>query len=86
VLEPFAHPLAQVMWLIGATGMAFFAWLMINRWMTSRQYIPDDKLRSSWPNASQDANVSFSQKSWIVVGDVRAILSSSTGTPKATFF
>jgi len=37
VVEPFAHRLAQIMWMAGAAGMAFFAWHIVSRWMTNRQ-------------------------------------------------
>ena len=36
VVEPFAHRLAQVIWMAGAAGMGFFAWLIASRWMTDR--------------------------------------------------
>ncbi len=39
VVEPFAHRLAQIMWIAGAAGMAFFAWLIVSRWMTDRQQV-----------------------------------------------
>ena len=39
VLEPFAHRLAQVLWVIGAVGMILFAWLIVSRWMRDRQQI-----------------------------------------------
>jgi len=39
VVEPFAHRLAQIMWIAGAAGMAFFAWLIVSRWMTNRQQV-----------------------------------------------
>jgi tellurite resistance protein len=39
VLEPFAHRLAQILWGIGATGMFFFAWFVVNRWMSDRQQV-----------------------------------------------
>ena len=39
VVEPFAHRLAQVVWIAGAAGMAFFAWLIVSRWMTDRQQV-----------------------------------------------
>lgn len=39
VLEPYAHLLAQIMWMAGAVGMAFFAWLVVSRWMTGRQHV-----------------------------------------------
>jgi tellurite resistance protein len=37
VLAPFARPLAQIMWVVGAAGMVFFAWLVVSRWTTDRQ-------------------------------------------------
>jgi tellurite resistance protein len=39
VLEPFAHRLAQVLWVLGAVGMVLFAWLIVSRWMSDRQQI-----------------------------------------------
>jgi tellurite resistance protein len=39
VLAPFALHLAQGMWMLGAAGMAFFAWLIVTRWMTDRQQV-----------------------------------------------
>jgi tellurite resistance protein len=37
VVEPFAHRVAQIMWIAGAAGMVSFAWLIVTRWMTDRQ-------------------------------------------------
>jgi tellurite resistance protein len=39
VLEPFAHRLAQVLWVLGAVGMVFFGWLIVSRWMSDRQQV-----------------------------------------------
>jgi tellurite resistance protein len=39
VLEPFAHRLAQILWVIGAAGMVFFAYLIVSRWMSDRQQV-----------------------------------------------
>ncbi len=39
VLAPFSLLLAQVMWGVGALGMATFAWIMVSRWMSDRQQI-----------------------------------------------
>ena len=39
VLEPFGHRLAQVLWVLGAVGMVFFAWLIVSRWMSDRQQV-----------------------------------------------
>ena len=39
VLEPFAHRLAQALWIIGALGMIVFAWLIVSRWMSDRQQV-----------------------------------------------
>jgi len=39
VLAPFALPLARLMWMLGAGGMIFFAWLIVTRWMSDRQQI-----------------------------------------------
>ena len=38
-MEPFAHRFAQIMWMTGAAGMAFFAWFIVSRWMTDRQQV-----------------------------------------------
>ncbi|HVI04641.1 MAG TPA: hypothetical protein VM711_00925, partial [Sphingomicrobium sp.] len=39
VLAPYALHLAQIMWAAGATGMVFFAWLIVSRWMSHRQQV-----------------------------------------------
>jgi tellurite resistance protein len=39
VLEPFAHRLAQILWVVGAAGMFAFAWLIVSRWMSDRQQV-----------------------------------------------
>ena len=39
VVEPFAHRLAQITWIVGAAGMGIFAWHVVSRWMTDRQQI-----------------------------------------------
>jgi len=39
VVAPFALPVAQIMWIVGAAGMVFFAWLIVSRWMTDRQQV-----------------------------------------------
>jgi len=39
VIEPFAHRLAQFVWLAGAASMSFFAWFAIGRWMTNRKQV-----------------------------------------------
>jgi tellurite resistance protein len=39
VLAPFALRLAQGLWIIGAAGMVFFAWLIVSRWMSDRQQV-----------------------------------------------
>jgi tellurite resistance protein len=39
VLAPFALHLAQGLWMIGAAGMAGFAWLIVSRWMSDRQQV-----------------------------------------------
>lgn len=39
VVEPFAHRLAQIIWMAGAAGMVFFAWLVVSRWVTDRQEV-----------------------------------------------
>ena len=39
VLAPFALHVAQIMWVVGAAGMVFFAWLIVSRWMADRQQV-----------------------------------------------
>ena len=39
VLVPYSRPLALGLWLLGAAGMVGFAWLMVDRWMQSRQQL-----------------------------------------------
>jgi tellurite resistance protein len=39
IIAPFDLLAAQIMWLIGAAGMAAFAWLVVNRWMSDRQQV-----------------------------------------------
>jgi tellurite resistance protein len=39
VIEPFAHRLAQCVWILGATGMVLFAWRIVSRWMSDRQQV-----------------------------------------------
>jgi tellurite resistance protein len=39
VLAPFAHRLAQILWVIAAAGMLAFAWLIVSRWMSDRQQV-----------------------------------------------
>ena len=39
VLEPYAHRLAQVLWVAGAVGMIGFAWLIVSRWMSDQQQV-----------------------------------------------
>ncbi|QXQ08450.1 alpha/beta fold hydrolase [Sphingosinicellaceae bacterium] len=39
VIAPVALRLAQVMWIVGAALMLGFAWLVIDRWMGSRQQV-----------------------------------------------
>ena len=39
VLAPISLPLARVLWIIGASGMVLFAWLMVSRWMSERQQV-----------------------------------------------
>jgi tellurite resistance protein len=39
VIEPFAHRLAQGIWIVGAVGMVLFAWLIVSRWMSDRQQV-----------------------------------------------
>jgi tellurite resistance protein len=39
VLEPYVHRLAQWVWIVGATGMVLFAWLIVSRWMSDRQQV-----------------------------------------------
>jgi tellurite resistance protein len=37
VLLPYARPLAEVLWALGALLMVLFAWWMVTRWMSVRQ-------------------------------------------------
>lgn len=39
LLQPFAHRLAQILWVLGAAGMLLFAWLIVSRWMSDRQQV-----------------------------------------------
>lgn len=39
VLAPFAMPFARAMWILGAAGMIFFAWLIVRRWLSDRQQV-----------------------------------------------
>jgi tellurite resistance protein len=39
VLVPYAHRLAQGLWIAGAAGMVVFAWLIVTRWMSDRQQV-----------------------------------------------
>lgn len=39
VVEPYARPLAQALWIIGAAGMVLFAWFVVSRWMSDRQQV-----------------------------------------------
>ena len=39
VIVPVALQLAQAMWIVGALGMALFAWMMMKRWMNDRQQL-----------------------------------------------
>ncbi|UDL94312.1 SLAC1 anion channel family protein [Lichenihabitans sp. PAMC28606] len=38
-LNPFAHQLAQGLWMVGAVGMVLFAVLIVSRWMSDRQQV-----------------------------------------------
>ncbi len=46
VIAPVSLRVAQIMWLIGATGMLGFAWLMVDRWMGNRQQV--DHATPAW--------------------------------------
>ncbi len=37
IIAPFFQRLAQIIWIIGAGGMVFFAWFIVSRWMSDRQ-------------------------------------------------
>jgi len=39
IFEPFAHRLAQIVWIVGAVGQFLFSWLIISRWMSDRQQV-----------------------------------------------
>jgi tellurite resistance protein len=38
-LVPYSLVLARGVWIVGATGMVLFAWLIVNRWMSDRQQV-----------------------------------------------
>ena len=39
VLAPFSLVVARALWIVGATGMIVFAWLIVSRWMSDRQQV-----------------------------------------------
>ncbi len=39
LLAPYARPLAQIIWSLGAIGMVVFAWIIVSRWMSDRQLV-----------------------------------------------
>jgi len=39
LLAPYARPLAQIIWGLGAVGMVIFAWSIVSRWMSDRQLV-----------------------------------------------
>ena len=39
VLAPIGLSLARGLWILGASGMVLFAWLMVSRWMSDRQQV-----------------------------------------------
>jgi tellurite resistance protein len=39
LIAPLSLMTARILWCAGAAGMASFAWLMVNRWMSDRQQI-----------------------------------------------
>jgi tellurite resistance protein len=39
ILVPWSLMLAQAVWIVGATGMILFAWLIVSRWMSDRQQV-----------------------------------------------
>jgi tellurite resistance protein len=39
ILAPLSLITARVVWVIGATGMMCFAWIIVNRWMSDRQQV-----------------------------------------------
>ncbi len=39
VLAPLSLLLARVLWIVGASGMVLFAWLVVSRWMSERQQV-----------------------------------------------
>jgi len=39
ILAPYNLMLARALWIVGAFGMTFFAWLIISRWMSDRQQV-----------------------------------------------
>ena len=39
VLAPISLVVARVLWIVGASGMVLFAWLMVSRWASDRQQV-----------------------------------------------
>jgi tellurite resistance protein len=39
LLAPYARPLAQAIWCVGAVSMVLFAWIIVSRWMSDRQLV-----------------------------------------------
>ena len=39
VLAPYAAAVARLLWIVGACGMIWFAWLIISHWMSNRQQV-----------------------------------------------
>ena len=39
VLAPISLLIGRVLWLVGASGMVLFAWLMVDRWIGNRQQV-----------------------------------------------
>ncbi len=39
LVEPYAHRLAQGLWLLGAAIMVWFAWLTVGRWIGNQQHL-----------------------------------------------
>jgi tellurite resistance protein len=39
IIAPVSLSAARALWVLGAAGMLFFAWLIVNRWMSDRQQV-----------------------------------------------
>lgn len=39
LLAPYSLIVGRTLWIVGATGMVIFAWLIVSRWMSDRQQV-----------------------------------------------